>query len=149
MTRDEHFMHQALDLAREAEAAGEVPVGCVITRDDRVVATAFNRPISGNDPTAHAEIGALRAAAQALGNYRLTGCTLYVTLEPCPMCAGAMVHARIGRLVYGAPDPRAGAAGSVFNLVQAEQLNHRMAVEGGVLEGECREVLRRFFRERR
>ncbi|MCC7257891.1 MAG: tRNA adenosine(34) deaminase TadA [Gammaproteobacteria bacterium] len=149
MNPDEPFMRQALDLARQAEAAGEVPVGCVITRDGSVVATGFNHPIGGRDPTAHAEIEALRAAAVALGNYRLTGCTLYVTLEPCPMCAGAMVHARIARLVYGAPDPRAGAAGTVFDLVRSQALNHRIEVTGGVLEAESRELLQGFFRSRR
>ena len=113
---DERHMRLALELASQAGAAGEVPVGAIVTQDDRVIATGWNQPISRCDPTAHAEIEALRAAARALGNYRLPECTLYVTLEPCPMCAGAMVHARIARLVYGAADPRAGAAGTVFNL---------------------------------
>jgi tRNA(adenine34) deaminase len=149
MSADERFMGEALDLARRAEAAGEVPVGCVIVLEGRVVATGFNRPVGGNDPTAHAEVEAMRAAARAIGNYRLTGCTLYVTLEPCAMCAGAMVHARIARLVYGAADPRAGAAGSVFDLVQSEALNHRIPVEGGVLGEQSRALLQAFFRERR
>jgi len=142
-------MRQALDQARQAAAVGEVPVGCVIVSEGRVVATGFNRPISRHDPTAHAEIEALRAAGDALGNYRLGGCTLYVTLEPCAMCTGAMVHARITRLVYGAADPKAGAAGSVFDLARAAALNHRMDVSGGVLAAECRELLQGFFRERR
>lgn len=146
---DEDFMRLALDLARQAEVAGEVPVGCVIVEEGRVIATGANHPIGGNDPTAHAEIEALRAAARALGNYRLPGCTLYVTLEPCAMCAGAMVHARIGRLVYGAPDPRAGAAGSVFDLTRSPALNHRMEVAAGVLAGESRALLQEFFRSRR
>lgn len=145
----ENYMRRALDLARQAEAAGEVPVGCIIVRDDRVIGTGFNQPISGSDPTAHAEIVAMRAAGRALGNYRLTDCTLYVTLEPCAMCAGAMVHARIGRLVYGADDPKAGAAGSLFNLVQSEVLNHRMDMTSGVLAGESRGLLQAFFRGRR
>jgi tRNA(adenine34) deaminase len=146
---DERFMRQALDLARQAAAAGEVPVGCVIVRDGAVVATGFNSPIARRDPTSHAEMEALRAAGLALGNYRLTGCTLYVTLEPCAMCTGAMVHARIARLVYGATDPKAGAAGSVFDLARSPSLNHRMDVTGEVLAGECRDLLQGFFRERR
>jgi tRNA(adenine34) deaminase len=146
---DEVFMRQALALAREAQARGEVPVGCVITLDGRILAEAFNRPIAACDPTAHAEIEALRAAAQVRANYRLTGCTLYVTLEPCAMCAGAMVHGRIARLVYGAPDPRAGAAGSVFEIARSETLNHRLDVTGGVLAEESRALLQEFFRARR
>jgi tRNA(adenine34) deaminase len=126
-----------------------VPVGCVVVREGQVVASACNQPIARCDPTAHAEIEALRAAARALGNYRLPGCTLYVTLEPCPMCAGAMVHARIARLVYGATDPRVGAAGSVFDLARSEALNHRIEVTGGVLAEESRALLQGFFRERR
>ena len=146
---DAHFMGLALALARQAEVAGEVPVGCVIVREERVIATGANRPISSCDPTAHAEIEALRAAGRALGNYRLPGCTLYVTLEPCAMCTGALVHARIGRLVYGAADPRAGAAGSVFNLAQSGVLNHRVEVTAGVLAEESRALLQEFFRSRR
>jgi len=147
---DEGYMRQALELARQAQAAGEVPVGCVVVREGRVIGSGWNQPIGSADPTAHAEIVALRAAGRALANYRLTpGCTLYVTLEPCPMCAGAMVHARVGRLVFAAADPRAGAAGSVFNLVQSETLNHRMEVRGGVLAEESRALLQAFFRDRR
>jgi tRNA(adenine34) deaminase len=146
---DEAFMRRALDLAREAEAEGEVPVGALIVKDGRVIAEGRNRPIGSNDPTAHAEIVALRTAGQALGTYRLTGTTLYVTLEPCAMCASAMVHARVARLVFAATDPRAGAAGSVFNIVQHASLNHRMECTGGVLAEECSALLRRFFLARR
>jgi tRNA(adenine34) deaminase len=146
---DAGFMRRALDLARAAEAAGEVPVGAVIVRDGIVVGEGSNRPIGACDPTAHAEIIALRAAGQALGTYRLTGTTLYVTLEPCAMCASAMVHARVARLVFAATDPRAGAAGSVFNIVQHASLNHRLECTGGVLAEECSALLRGFFLARR
>jgi tRNA(adenine34) deaminase len=146
---DRRFMTRALELARCAEAAGEVPVGAVIVKDDRIVAEGWNRPIGSCDPTAHAEIVALRAAGLALGTYRLTETTLYVTLEPCAMCASAMVHARVKRLVYAAADPRAGAAGSVFNIVQHPALNHRIECTGGVLEEECGSLLRSFFVARR
>lgn len=146
---DIEFMTRALELARVAEAAGEVPVGAVIARDGIVIAEGWNRPIGSNDPTAHAEIVALRAAGQALDTYRLTGTTLYVTLEPCAMCASAMVHARVQRLVFAATDPRAGAAGSVFNIVQHPSLNHRIDCTGGVLSEECSSLLRNFFLARR
>ena len=146
---DHGFMRRAIELAREAEAAGEVPVGALVVRDGEILAEGFNRPISTRDPTAHAEMVALRAAAARLDNYRLTGTTLYVTLEPCAMCAGAMVHARVRRLVYAAPDPRAGAAGSVFNVVRHAALNHRLEVEAGILGEECGSMLRRFFLSRR
>jgi tRNA(adenine34) deaminase len=146
---DYSYMARALELARAAEAAGEVPVGAVIVRDGAVVAEGWNHPIGANDPTAHAEIVALRAAGSALGTYRLTGTTLYVTLEPCSMCASAMVHARVQRLVYAATDPRAGAAGSVFNIVQHPALNHRLECTGGVLAEECGSLLRQFFQARR
>ena len=146
---DVAFMTRALELARRAEAAGEVPVGAVIVRGGEIVAEGWNRPIGANDPTAHAEVVAMRAAGQALGTYRLTGTTLYVTLEPCAMCASAMVHARVKRLVFAATDPRAGAAGSVFNIVQHPALNHRMACTGGVLAEECGSLLRQFFQARR
>lgn len=142
-------MSRALELAREAERAGEVPVGAVIVKDGAIVGEGWNRPISTSDPTAHAEIIALRAAAQTLGTYRLLDTTLYVTLEPCAMCAGAMVHARVKRLVFAATDPRAGAAGSVFNIVQHDALNHRLAFESGVLANECSALLRGFFLARR
>ena len=146
---DELYMRRALELAACAEAEGEVPVGAVLVHEGRIVAEAWNRPISLDDPTAHAEIQALRAAGQALGNYRLPGTTLYVTLEPCAMCAGAMVHARLARLVYGADDPKTGAAGSVFDLVRAPELNHRVEVTAGVLAGPCTAQLQAFFRARR
>ena len=146
---DQWFMRRAIELAREAEAAGEVPVGALVVRDGEVLAEGFNRPISTHDPTAHAEMVALRAAAARIDNYRLTGTTLYVTLEPCAMCAGAMVHARVARLVYAATDPRAGAAGSVFNVVQNPALNHRLEVVRGVLAEECGTLLRGFFLARR
>jgi tRNA(adenine34) deaminase len=147
--QDVAFMSRALELAREAERAGEVPVGAVIVRDGVIVGEGWNRPISTSDPTAHAEIIAMRCAAQALQSYRLLDTTLYVTLEPCPMCAGAMVHARVKRLVYAATDPRAGAAGTVFNIVQHSALNHRLECTGGVLADECGTALRNFFQARR
>ena len=143
------FIHRALELARDAEACGEVPVGALIVKDGEIVAEGFNRPIRSHDPTAHAEIVAMRAAAMVLENYRIPGTTLYVTLEPCPMCTGAMVHARVERLVYAASDPRTGAAGSVFDLVRSEELNHRLEVESGVLADESGALLRTFFRARR
>lgn len=146
---DELYMHRALELAACGEAEGEVPVGAVLVHDGRVIAETWNRPISLDDPTAHAEILALRAAGQALGNYRLPGTTLYVTLEPCAMCAGAMVHARVARLVYGAADPRAGAVDSTIGLLRTPGLNHRVAVTGGVLGPECGAGLQAFFRARR
>lgn len=146
---DSIFMARALELAREAEQAGEVPVGAVIVKDDAIVGEGWNRPISTHDPTAHAEINALRAAAQKLGTYRLLDTTLYVTLEPCPMCAGAMVHARVKRLVYAATDPRAGAAGTILNIVQHPSLNHRIECESGLMGEECGTMLRAFFQGRR
>jgi tRNA(adenine34) deaminase len=149
MPDDAFFMRRAIELAREAEAAGEVPVGAVIVRDGEILAEGFNRPISTHDPTAHAEMVALRAAAARIDNYRLLGTTLYVTLEPCAMCAGAMVHARVQRLVYAATDPRAGACGSIFNVTQSPALNHRLEVVPGVLGEECGVLLRDFFVVRR
>ena len=146
---DIDFMRLALDAARGAEAAGEVPVGAVLVQADTVLAVAANRPIGAHDPTAHAEIEALRAGGRALGSYRLGGTTLYVTLEPCAMCAGAMVHARVRRLVFGATDPRAGAAGSVINIVQHPALNHRIECAPGVLADKCGAQLREFFAGRR
>lgn len=146
---DSHFMRRALELAGRAEAAGEVPVGAVLVKDGAIIAEGWNHPISGRDPTSHAEIEAMRAGARALDSYRLSGTTLYVTLEPCPMCAAAMVHARIARLVFGAWDTRVGAAGSVFNLVSAPELNHRVDAFGGVLKDECGALLRKFFAQRR
>ena len=146
---DLRWMRHALALAEQARAAGEVPIGACVVKDGVLVGEGYNRPISSNDPTAHAEIEALRAAALALKTYRLVGTTLYVTLEPCTMCAGAMVHARIARLVYGADDPKAGAAGSVFDLVRADPLNHRIECERGLLGEECGALLRAFFVARR
>jgi tRNA(adenine34) deaminase len=143
-------MAQALDCAREAESAGEVPVGAVITDATGVViARAANAPIARRDPSAHAEMLALRAAGRALGNYRLPGCVLYVTLEPCAMCVGALVHARVARIVYGAPDPKTGACGSVFDLAASAKMNHRIEVKGGVLQEESAALLRQFFAARR
>ena len=146
---DLSFMREALDLAAEAAAAGEVPVGAVVVKDGAIVGRGYNRPITTSDPTAHAEIVALREAAGALGNYRLAGCELYVTLEPCAMCVGAMVHARIARIIYGARDPKTGACGSIIDLPGLATFNHHGAFEGGVLAEECAGVLRRFFAERR
>ena len=146
---DIYWMRRALELARRAEAEGEVPVGAVLVRGDELIAEGWNRPISTNDPTAHAEIVTLRAAGNRISNYRLPDTTLYVTLEPCAMCAGAIVHARAARVVYGAPDPKSGAAGSVFALLQAPQLNHRVEVTAGVLAKEAGALLREFFRARR
>jgi tRNA(adenine34) deaminase len=142
-------MRQALQLAARAEQMGEVPVGALVVRDGRVLGEGWNQPIATRDPTAHAEILALRHAATAVGDYRLGGATLYVTLEPCPMCAAAIAHARIARLVFGAWDPRQGAAGSVFDLVASEAMNHRVDAFGGVLSEECGALLRRFFAGRR
>ncbi|WP_322069421.1 tRNA adenosine(34) deaminase TadA [Paraburkholderia bannensis] len=147
--RDRHFMRLAQAAADEARAAGEVPVGAVLVRGDEVIATGFNHPIGTHDPSAHAEMAALRAGGAALGNYRLPGCELYVTLEPCLMCAGAIMHARISRVVYGARDPKTGACGSVVDAFSNEQLNHHTSVVGGVLETECGDALRSFFAERR
>lgn len=148
-TRDRVFMLAAIDQARNAHTVGEVPVGAVVVRDGRVLATGFNQPIGAHDPTAHAEIAAMRAAAQALGNYRLLGCELYVTLEPCPMCAGAIMHARLARVVFGARDPKTGAAGSVVDLFAESRLNHHTAVEGGILAEQTGALLTDFFRARR
>lgn len=142
-------MRYALDLAGRAGGQDEVPVGAVIIQDDKVIGEGWNRPISTNDPTAHAEVVAMRAAAQQLGNYRLSGSTLYVTLEPCLMCAGAMIHARIGRLVFGAYDPKGGAVNRTVHAFDTPGLNHRLDVCGGVLEQDCADQLLRFFRARR
>lgn len=142
-------MARAIELAHEAERAGEVPVGAVVVKDGVIVGEGWNRPISSHDPTAHAEIIAMRSAAQNLSTYRLLDTTLYVTLEPCAMCAGAMVHARVKRLVYAATDPRAGASGSIFNITQHSALNHRLDCEAGVRAEECAALLRAFFVARR
>lgn len=142
-------MRAALTEARKAQAAGEVPVGAVVVLNDTIVGAGFNQPISSHDPTAHAEVIALREAAKAAGNYRLTGATLYVTVEPCLMCVGAMVHARIGLVVFGATEPRAGAIQSMTSAHELAGLNHRLQALGGVLEDESRELLQQFFREKR
>jgi len=147
--RDAAFMRAALEQGAAAGAHGEVPVGAVLVLGEDVIATGANAPIASHDPTAHAEIEALRAGGRALGSYRLTDTTLYVTLEPCVMCASAIVHARVRRVVFGAWDPRAGAAGSITDVFALPQLNHRVDVFGGVLMEECGELLRRFFAERR
>ena len=142
-------MRAALDQAFEAERRGEVPVGAVVVLEGEIAGAGFNQPISANDPTAHAEIVALRQAAASRGNYRLTGATLYVTIEPCQMCVGAMVHARIARVVYGTREPKAGAIESAMRAHEHPALNHRMTATGGVLEQECRDVMQRFFQDRR
>lgn len=146
---DNDFMQIALDLAQQAAAAGEVPVGAVIVKDGEIIGRGSNAPITTHDPTAHAEIRAMRDAAQHLGNYRLVGCTLYVTLEPCAMCTGAIQHARIAKLIYGASDPKTGACGSVVNLMAEPKLNHHTEISGGVLAAECGTLLSSFFSARR
>lgn len=146
---DIEYMQAALALAEQAAAAGEVPVGAVVVKDGAIVGRGHNAPITQHDPSAHAEIQAMRDAARNLGNYRLVGCTLYVTLEPCAMCCGAMQHARIARVVYGASDPKTGACGSVVDLMAEPRLNHHAVVEGGVLAEACGMRLSRFFAERR
>lgn len=143
------YMRLALEQAQQAWQLGEVPVGAVVVKDGEVIAVGCNQPIGKHDPTAHAEIVALRAAAEKLGNYRLPGCELYVTLEPCVMCSGAMMHARLAKVVYGAADPKTGACGSVLNLFEQEQLNHHTEIEGGVLADECGAMLKNFFAARR
>ncbi|WP_187671409.1 tRNA adenosine(34) deaminase TadA [Zestomonas carbonaria] len=148
-SRDEHFMREALALAREGAELGEVPVGAVLVQDGQVVGRGFNCPISRRDPSAHAEMVAIRAAAAALDNYRLPGSTLYVTLEPCSMCAGLIVHSRIQRVVYGATEPKAGVAVSRGQFFEQAFLNHRVLVEGGVLAEECGAILSAFFKARR
>ncbi|MDI6750762.1 MAG: tRNA adenosine(34) deaminase TadA [Rhodocyclaceae bacterium] len=146
---DADYMGIALELAREAARLDEVPVGAIVVRDGAIIGRGFNQPISRHDPTAHAEVMALRDAAVRLGNYRLPGCTLYVTLEPCAMCIGAIFHARIARVVFGAPDPKTGAAGSVIDLFAEERLNHHAEVVGGVRAEECGALLSAFFAARR
>ena len=146
---DRQFMQQALEQAGLAALAGEVPVGAVIVRDGEVISKAFNKPITNHDPSAHAEMLALRQAALSEENYRLPGTTLYVTLEPCTMCAGAMLHARVDRIVFGAKDPKTGAAGSVLDVFSSKQINHQTVIEGGMMAEECGQLLRDFFKERR
>ena len=146
---DTRYMDLALAEAEKAESAGEVPVGAVIVFNDTVIGSGFNRPISAHDATAHAEIIALRQAGQTIGNYRLSGATMYCTVEPCMMCAGAMIHARVARLVFGTPDPKAGSAGSLYNVLTDPRLNHRVEVVSGIREDECTALLRTFFSRRR
>lgn len=146
---DNDFMQIALDLAQQAGVAGEVPVGAIVVKDGEIIGRGSNAPITTHDPTAHAEIRAMRDAAQYLGNYRLVGCTLYVTLEPCAMCSGAIQHARIAKLIYGASDPKTGACGSVVNLMAEPRLNHHTEISGGVLAAECGGLLSSFFSARR
>jgi len=144
------YMQRAYELAHKALDSGEVPVGALVVRDGEVIGEGWNHPIGDHDPTAHAEIAALRDAASKVGNYRLPGSTLYVTLEPCPMCAGAIIHARVEKVFFGASDPRSGAAGSVFDLLPSDdRFNHRVETEGGLLAGPCGDLLRTFFRSRR
>lgn len=149
MSSDEDFMQLALEQARLAGACGEVPVGAVVVLNGEVVGRGYNQPIRGNDPTAHAEVMALRDAGTRLGNYRLPGCTLYVTLEPCAMCSGAIMHARVARVVFGARDPKTGVAGSVIDLYAEKRLNHHAQIVGGVLADECGQLLSSFFAARR
>ena len=146
---DHQFMQQAIEQAQLAAVAGEVPVGAVLVRDGQVIAKGFNKPIGNHDPSAHAEMLAIREAAKTEENYRLPGSTLYVTLEPCAMCSGAILHARVDRVVFGAPDPKTGAAGSVLDVFSSKQINHQTSVEGGVMSEECGQLLRSFFKERR
>jgi tRNA(adenine34) deaminase len=146
---DTEYMYHALTLAKQAQAAGEVPVGAVVVKNGEIIGRGFNAPISRHDPSAHAEIQALRDAAEQIGNYRLVDCELFVTLEPCLMCAGAMMHARIARVVYGASDFKTGACGSVLNVFAEQRLNHHTAVQGGVLTEECSAMLSNFFAQRR
>jgi len=146
---DRQFMKQALEQAQLAALAGEVPVGAILVRDGQVISKGFNKPITNHDPSAHAEMLALRQAALTEQNYRLPGTTLYVTLEPCTMCAGAILHARVERIVYGAPDPKTGAAGSVMDVFSSKQINHQTIVNGGIMAEECGQLLKTFFKERR
>jgi tRNA(adenine34) deaminase len=146
---DRQFMQQAIEQAQLAALAGEVPVGAVLVRDGKVISKGFNQPITHHDPSAHAEMLTLRQAALVEQNYRLPGTTLYVTLEPCTMCAGAILHARVDRVVFGAPDPKTGAAGSVLDVFSSKQINHQTSVEGGIMGDECGQLLRSFFKERR
>lgn len=146
ISNDEMFMRMAIDEAKKAESIGEVPIGAIIVKEDKVIATAYNMRETRNDPTAHAEILAIQAASQSLGGWRLTGCTLYVTLEPCPMCAGAIVQSRISKVVYGAKDPKAGCAGTLMDLLQDSRFNHQVEHLSGIAEEECGGLLKSFFR---
>ncbi|MEJ2360265.1 MAG: tRNA adenosine(34) deaminase TadA [Gammaproteobacteria bacterium] len=146
---DQFWMQRALELAQHAQSLGEVPIGAVLVKEDQIIGEGYNSPISQQDPTAHAEVMALRDAARRIGNYRLLNTTLYVTIEPCVMCAGALVHARVQEIVFGAHEPRTGASGSVFDILQSPNLNHRLAVRSGILAEECAGLLQQFFRDRR
>ncbi len=148
-THDQLFMQRAIELAQQAEAINEIPVGAVVVYQGKIIGEGFNQSITLHDPSAHAEMQAIRQAGQYLNNYRLIGCSLYVTLEPCSMCAGLLVHSRIKRLIYGASDTKTGAAGSVFNLVTNEKLNHQIEVNAGVMSKQCSEILSAFFKRRR
>jgi tRNA(adenine34) deaminase len=149
LTDNKHWMQRALELAKKAEVHDEVPVGAIIVYEDKIIGEGWNQPISSDDPTAHAEIMALRDAGGKIGNYRLPNATIYVTLEPCTMCAGAIIHARLTKLVYAVDDPKTGACGSIFNLLQTEELNHKVEIEKGVMEEECRSLIQSFFKEKR
>lgn len=149
LNSDEFWMNEALLRAQRAAAVGEVPVGAIVVKDNQIIGEGWNQPLQDHDPTAHAEVRALRQAALAVGNYRLTGCSLYVTLEPCAMCAGAMMHARVARVIFGAHDPKTGVAGSVLNLFDYSKLNHHCQVTGSVLAEACVNELQRFFAQRR
>lgn len=146
---DKKWMQRAFELAEQAKIQDEVPVGAVIVFEEKIIGEGWNQPVSSNDPSAHAEIMALRDAGNNIGNYRLPDTTMYVTLEPCAMCAGAIVHARLAKLVYAADDPETGACGSVFNLLQSEELNHKVEIEKGIMEEECRTLIQTFFKEKR
>jgi tRNA(adenine34) deaminase len=149
VTSDDEFMRRAMVLAEQAAAVGEVPVGALVVKDGEIIAEGYNQPITSCDPTGHAEIIAMRNACAALGNYRLSGCDLYVTIEPCTMCVGAMIHGRIGRIVFGAPEPRAGALQSQLRLMDENHYNHSIEWQGGVLAEECGEIISSFFRRKR
>ena len=149
MNDDLKWMQRAYELAQKAKEQDEVPVGAVIVHENKIIGEGWNQPISSNDPTVHAEIIALRQAGQALNNYRLPDATMYVTLEPCAMCAGALIHARLAKLIYAADDPKTGACGSVFNLLQTNELNHKVEIEKGVMEDESRSLIQGFFKEKR
>lgn len=149
MNNDVEWMQRAFELAQKAKEHDEVPVGAVIVYEDKIIGEGWNQPITSHDPTAHAEIIALRDAGNNVGNYRLPDATMYVTLEPCAMCAGAIVHARIAKLVFAAADPKTGACGSIFNLLQTEELNHKVEIDKGIMEDECRLLIQTFFKEKR
>lgn len=149
MNEDAKWMQHAVELAQKAKAHDEVPVGAVIVHEDKIIGEGWNQPISSNDPTAHAEIIALRDAGKNVSNYRLPNTTMYVTLEPCAMCAGAIVHARLSKIIFAVTDPKTGACGSVFNLLQSEELNHKVEIDKGIMEDECRALIQTFFKDKR